>query len=66
METIKFTFSFVSTFASTLWLFWMIFVYPHSNISLKSAWYGTAAGAIAAIVFVLLLGSYISGVWPKD
>jgi hypothetical protein len=66
METVKFTFSFISTFASTLWLLWLIFVYPYSNVSLKSVWFGTAAGAISAIIAVGIVACYITGVWPKD
>lgn len=63
METFKFVFSFVSTFASTLWLLWLIFVYPYSNISMKSAWLGTAAGFFSAIILVILVSAVL--VW-KD
>jgi hypothetical protein len=66
MEIAKFTFSFVSTFASTLWLLWIIFVYPYSSVSLKSVWLGTVAGAISAILAVGLVACYVSGIWPRD
>ena len=60
METVKFTFAFISTFISTIWLLWMIFVYPYSNISLKSVWLGTFAGFVSAIILVLIVGGIVS------
>jgi hypothetical protein len=66
METLKFTFSFISAFISTISTLWLIFVYPYSNVSLKSAWLGTAAGIISALILVLILACYVSGIWPRD
>jgi len=66
METVKFTMSFVSAFVSTLSTLWLIFVYPYSSVSLKSAWLGTAAGIISALILALILGFYVTGIWPKD
>ncbi len=60
METVKFTFAFFGAFTTVLWILWLILVYPYSNISLKSYWYGTFAGSISAILIVILVAAAFS------
>lgn len=65
MEILKFVLSFISSFISTLSFIWLIVVYPYSNISLKSAWIGTAVGTIAAIVLVLVVAALSASAWKN-
>jgi hypothetical protein len=45
---------------------WLGFVYPYSEVNLRPAWWGLAAGAVLGVVAVFAGLAWFAHDWPKD